>query len=76
MVGEAAHQLANMNTTKPINAEDANQAEPATKTNLDPNVDPTSAVITMKSGQIMYQANLEVLKSADEMRGRAADLIA
>ncbi len=76
MVNEGAQQIASMNSKPSAQASGAATEEAATISHLDPTIDPTEAVISMKAGQIMYRANLEVLKSTDELRGRAADLIA
>ena len=76
MVNEGAQQVAQMNSKPVVQANGAEENAPAVVSHLNTNVDPVEAVIAIKSGQIMYQANLEVLKSTDELRGKAADLIA
>ena len=76
MVGQAAQSIAALNTNEPHGA--SSPLAPAQSVNPRRSffLDPTKAVIAMKSGQIMYRANLEVIKVTDEMRGKAADLIA
>ena len=76
MVNEGAQQVAQMNSKPAAKANGAEEDAPAVVSHLNTSIDPVEAVISIKSGQIMYQANLEVLKSTDELRGKAADLIA
>ena len=76
LVNKGAQKIANLNTAPQAPVEKPSDTTTLNKTKHARNATPTDAVITLKSGQIMYQANLEVLKRQDEMRGRAADLLA
>ena len=75
MVHRAAQEIAELNTSSSTSAKAAAANPSKIETTLQDRPDPVDATITMKLGQVMYRANLEVIKSVDEMRGKAADLI-